>query len=87
MANFISKKNRKLGFDSDEFQLVITKPNDGSVWQIVSLQAGEYQCDSLWRTEETPKIMAKRLEKTIELFMDSSYDTLVLTGRVMNKLK
>lgn len=87
MAKIINKNDRKLGFDSDEFQLVVRKPNDGSVWYIVSLQAGENQYDSLWKEEETPKMMAKRLEKTLKLFMDSSYDTLVLTGRVMNNKK
>lgn len=87
MATKINKKDRDLGFSDDTFELVIRKPKDGSVWCETELKAGKKVQTSIWKEGEAPEKLAKRLKTTAEAFLDSSFDTLILVGKVVKDKK
>ena len=87
MATRINKKDQSLGFSSDTFELVIRKPKDGSVWIETELKAGKNTQTAFWKESEAPEKVAQRLNKTMQAFLDSSFDTLILVGKVVKDKK
>lgn len=87
MATKINKKDRNLGFDSDTFELIVRKPKENSVWFEVGLKAGKNEIDSLFRSDHVAEKLAARLKSTVESFIDSSFDALILVGKVVNENK
>lgn len=87
MANNITKKDRKLGFESDNFKLIVTKPKGNSVWYETQIEAGEHEMIKDWKEEELAEAIAKRFKATIEAFIDSSFEAIVLVGKVLKSTK
>lgn len=83
MATKINKKDQKLGFDSDTFKMIIRKPKKDSVWFECELTAGSSNTTNIFKESEVPEKLAARMKKTIEAFIDSSFESLVLEGKVL----
>ena len=87
MAEVINKADKKLGFDGDTFELVVRKPKDGSVWVEGELKAGKNIQTSMWKENEASEFIAGRMKSTIEAFLKSSFDSLILVGKVVKEEK
>ena len=87
MATNINKTDKLLGFTSDTFNLVIRKPKDGSLWAEVELKIGETTQTSKWKKYDASESLAKRVKSTVEAFFKSSFDGLILVGKVVKEKK
>lgn len=87
MATKINKIDKLLGFTNDTFQMVIRKPKDGSLWAEVELKVGENTQTLKWKKYDAPESLAKRIKSTLEAFFKSSFDGLVLVGKVVKEKK
>lgn len=87
MATKINKIDKLLGFTNDTFEMVIRKPKDGSLWAEVELKVGENTQTLKWKKYDAPESLAKRMKSTLEKFFKSSFDGLVLVGKVVKEKK
>ena len=87
MATKINKTDQLLGFTNDTFELVIKKPEANSVWCEVELKVGKSIQVLEWKEGDAPESLAKRMKSTFEAFLKSSFNSLVIVGKVVKGKK
>lgn len=83
MATKINKKDQKLGFDSDTFKMIVRKPKKDSVWFECELTSGSSNTINIFKENEVAEKLAARMKTTVEAFINSSFESLVLEGKVV----
>lgn len=85
MAAKISKLNQELGLSEEMFELTIKKPLDNSDLIQTERKVGKTILHGTSRKNEVSADYSKRLKKTINMFLSSSYDTLIIVGKMIKK--
>lgn len=83
METKINKKDQKLGFDSDTFEMIVRKPKKNSVWFECELKSGSSETINIFKANEVSEKLAARMKTTIEAFVNSSFEAIILTGKVV----
>lgn len=77
--------NQALGFDGEKFELKIKKPSDN--WGLIEHERKVNGKVTFGRSEES-KIsdeLGVRFKRTIEAFLNSSYEELIIIGKLIEK--
>lgn len=85
MATKLLKKDKELGFTDTEFELTIKKPSSDSVWVEHERKINGKIKYGLSKDDEVAAEFGEKIKKTIECFLQSSFDACVITGKIVKK--
>lgn len=85
MAKKVLVMNQALGFDGEKFELTINKPLGDSVWIDYERKINGHVLHGSSKEDEISEELGVRFKRTIEAFLGSPYEKLVIIGKVIEK--